>query len=180
MSTSHSRSRMFSTNCIASESSYHDHLAIDDALHLPPFHQYSRRYVATRYGRWELWSPNLSHSHFHLGMKDQNYSLEMARDRSDRRCDGHLGPFDFTFHPQVFDPIQLWCRYILRPSEGHRTIALYPEYTSLLDVWRDFPTPGVTLGSVRKETLGALELWIIELTQEMESRLDLQVFKPSL
>jgi hypothetical protein len=112
---------------LASDSGYLDQPAVDDGFLflLPRFYRYSGRIVATKYGRWEIWSPNSVLSPFYPGVRNNDGSerAELVSERVGRRYDGHLGRYDFTVHPQAFDPLRPWRGYILRPSEGRQMVA---------------------------------------------------------
>jgi hypothetical protein len=146
---------------LASDSGYFDWPAVDDSFLflLPHLYHYLSRIVATKYGRWEIWSPNSVLSTFYPGVhnNDGNKGVELAIERAGRWYDGHLGHFDFTVHPQVFDPLWPWCGYILRPSEGRQMVASRPEYYSLLDIWQSLPTQGIVRRTLDSQALQALK-----------------------
>ncbi|KAF8058607.1 hypothetical protein FPV67DRAFT_1676177 [Lyophyllum atratum] len=132
-------SRRFSTSRLTSFSGYDDTPIVDSTLtfDLPPFHQHSGRIVAPRPAEsripgYEAWSPNSMIRPFYAGLPPPNFEHRMPVDRTRRRFDGHLGPFDYTVNPQVLTR-EVWRAFILRPSVGYE--GGYPEFKFVHQEW---------------------------------------------
>jgi hypothetical protein len=71
-------------------------------LRLPNFEEYSGRLVRSRGQMWELRSPNSLQLPHYPGGPEMNHCPKMAILPQNRKCDGHLGRFDYTVSPQVW------------------------------------------------------------------------------
>ena len=142
----HNDARVFS---IARRSSLHGYDAfpyIDDGLSfdLPYFSSYAGRLVEIEGRVWELWSPNSSRLPFFPGERDLDCPLLVNPLSRNRRCDGHLGRFDFTVSPQCYE--HPWRAFVLRTLPQYSTIHQFPEFARVHDVWVDEPSPATETG----------------------------------
>lgn len=102
------------------------------SLILPPFTKMAHRYVSIDNEIWELWSPNVGYHAFYPGFAHVAQDFNEAAPRNLPRSDGHLGRFDPTMNPQVFNPLRPWLPFIKRPNQVEDQ---YPEYVPFLEVW---------------------------------------------
>ncbi|KAG6913877.1 hypothetical protein DXG01_003737 [Tephrocybe rancida] len=69
-----------------------------------------------------------------------------------RRTDGHLGRFDPTVNPQMYN-IQPWYAFVLRCLPEGKTLQEYPEHNSLGIAWVSDSPPAVSTSHIHAEHL---------------------------
>lgn len=122
------------TECLATMAGYRDVPTIRDSLRfqLPTFSIGARRYVSVGTKAWELWSPNSPTHAFYPGIRQVAPNFATRDNPRLLHADGHLGKFDATLIPQMFDPRQPWLPLIRKTAEP---ATKYPEHTPFLKCW---------------------------------------------
>ncbi|KAG6904776.1 hypothetical protein DXG01_007268, partial [Tephrocybe rancida] len=146
--------RCFTTPRISSLSGYEVTPTVEPILtfdSMPSSSMYVGRLVEKDGELWELWSPNSSTKAYCPGYVLNSFKM-VTPPQHLWRADGHLGRFDPTVNPQMYN-IRPWYAFVLRrPPEG-RTLREYPEHNALRIAWVSDPPPATTTGRIHAEHL---------------------------
>ena len=161
-------SRRYPTPRLLSIDGYDQLPLIDDSLSFkfPRFRQHSGRLVAVGRRVWELWSPNSSQISFYPGVPPPNLQLTCPPEETQRRFDGHLGPYDYTVSPQVLSEQRPWHGFILRQASGFKQQSECPEFALLHQNWRSISAEE---GMIETKWIDALMFRLNDLDAKMSS-----------
>ncbi|KAF8236388.1 hypothetical protein L208DRAFT_1390861 [Tricholoma matsutake] len=81
---------------------------------------------------------------FYPGKRKPSFPLQIDPTPENRRCNGHLGRFDYTVSPQL--PEFIWPPFIMRTLPKHTTVKQtivkqYPEFATVHSAWIGYSHP---------------------------------------
>ncbi|KAF4614902.1 hypothetical protein D9613_005607 [Agrocybe pediades] len=141
----------FRTDRLASFAGYSLPPTVLDAMLflLPKFTLGAYRIVEGFQRIWELWSPNDERTVYYPGARQPGSKLGLSLPPAERRYDGHLGRYDPTMSPQLYDKGKPWLGFIQVATDSAAI-----ESTPFLNVW----TYDRSLGSNRISAYHLLQL----------------------
>ncbi|KAG6913628.1 hypothetical protein DXG01_005494 [Tephrocybe rancida] len=118
---------------------------------MPRSSTYVGRLVEREKELWELWSPNSDRKAYCPGYSLTSFKLETPPQPL-RRADGHLGRFDPTVNPQMYN-LRPWYAFVLRHLPEGKKQHEYPEHNALRIAWVSDLPPATSTGRIHGEHL---------------------------
>jgi hypothetical protein len=145
---------------------------------LPYFGDYSGQLVRLRGQMWELWSPNSLRLPYYPGVPEVNHCPKMAILPQNRRCDGHLGRFNYTVSPQVGG--MPWWPLVRHCLPDYTTTNQFPEFDFVHTRWINDPAPAFNSGQLEPSFIEDLIQRNEWLDKEMQNGQVMEAMQPDV